>query len=201
MKGTVWRIGGDVSEEGFLLIDSVVDEPRRRLEVEVRAIAAGFDLLVVVEKDGIGVAPLVLDRLRRLAESAAAMHVGFLKSLITGPQRVVVAEMPFAENSGRVSRVRKGFGDGILGSMHHGATFEGIDHACAVVVASGHQIGTGRGANGTHIEIAQGRAFAGKLIEMGRVDQFVSVDAKITVTLVIGHDENDVGGRRAEGEW
>ena len=99
MEGAVRGVGRDVGEERFFLIDGSVDKTGRRLEVEVGAIPVSLNFLVVVKENRIGVAPFVFDRFGGLSESTAAMQVRFLKSLITGAQRVVVPEMPFAKNA------------------------------------------------------------------------------------------------------
>ena len=63
MVGTVGCVGGEVGQEGFALGPALLHPLDRGIEVDVGAIAFALNLLTIVEKDGVGVAALILDGL------------------------------------------------------------------------------------------------------------------------------------------
>ena len=94
------RVGWDVGEER--LIAALLDEHHRRVEKDVGAIALVGLLLAVELKDGVEVARP--GRIGGLPDAASLVNQRFLKTLVDGPQQVVVAEVPFAEDARPVAR-------------------------------------------------------------------------------------------------
>jgi len=68
-----------------------------------------------------------------------------------------------------------------------------VPDASAVAVASGEEARSGGGAGGADVIVGEVDAFTVKLIEVGSLDDVVSVATEVAVSLVVGDDKDDVG--------
>ena len=59
MIGAVGSISWDVSEEGLFGCDGIVDEIDGGIEIDIRAVAVGLHLDIVVEEDGIRISTTI----------------------------------------------------------------------------------------------------------------------------------------------
>ena len=146
----------------------------------------------VLEQDRVRVAPPVVDVVRGLGESAAAVAEHLLEALVLGAHGVVVAEVPLAEEPGRVASVAKDLCDRDLRRGHHRAAAVGVDRAGPHAVAARHERGPRGGAHRAHVEALHGGALRGEGVEARRVQDRVPVGAEIAVALVVREDHEDV---------
>lgn len=77
-----------------------------------------------------------------------------------------------------------------------------IGDVCANGVAAGHDAGAGGRADGCGgVEAVEDDGVFGHLVEVGSLDEGMTVVAAIAVALVVGHDENDVRWGFDREEW
>jgi hypothetical protein len=117
--------------------------------------------------------------------------------MIHGPQRVVVPEVPLAEDAGAVSRRSEHLRQRYLVRPHHRAADVGIDHARAVVVTPGEQARARGRADGAHVKLSELHALSGDPIHVGRMDLVISVDAEVAPSLIVRDDQHHVRPPRA----
>ena len=156
-----------------------------------------------MEEDGIGVTPLVLDRLGGLGEAAAEMDQRLVEALIDRSHRIAVAQVPFAENTGRVPCRPQKLGDRDLCRIHHRPALKRVEHARAVVVAPGHQACTRRGTDRADVKVGHPGTACRHGVDVGRLEHRIAHAAQITVPLIVRHDQHDVGARgwSGVGRW
>ena len=193
--GAVGGVRWDVGEEGFFRAALGVD-PLRGLGVEeVGAVARGFLELSVVEQSGIKIR--VAGRIAagagiNLADAAAAVDVDLVEAAAVGLIRRFVAEMPFAKNprgvTGRLQHLRQRGG-----GERHALAFENrVGDAVLKFMAAGEEGAACRGARGADVEIRETHALGAEAIEVGRLQDGISVGGDVAVTLIIGKDEKNI---------
>jgi hypothetical protein len=108
----------------------------------------------------------------------------------------LVAEVPFAKDTGRVAgalqhlRNRSGIG-------RQSFPFEDrVRDSIPELMPSRHQRGPRRCAGWTHLEISEAHALAVERIEMRRLENGIPMASEVAVSLVIGEDENDIRASR-----
>ena len=183
------RIGGDVGEER--LAAPVTDPANRLVEIHVGAVSLERLLLAVAEQDRIKV--VGSGRIGRLSDAAALVDHGCLEALIDGALRVVVPEVPLAEDPGAVAGISEHLCDGYFVRRHHGAAQVGVDHTCPVVVAAGHQRGPSRSAHRRYVEARHFDALGRQGVEPGCLQDRVAVRTELSPALIVSHDQDDVG--------
>ena len=100
--------------------------------------------------------------------------------------------MPLAKVSGGVAVLFKNGGDGYFGWLKHAR--HGVGDAIAVGIAPGVATATsGRAHRGAGVKAGESHPFGLHLIEVGSLEVRMSVVANIAPTLVIRHDEEDIG--------
>ena len=198
----VRRVRRDVGEERTFRGDRPFDELDARLELDVGAVALRRDKGAVSEHDRVGVAPLVLDGLRRLGESAAAMHQGLVEPLIDRPHRIRVAEVPLAEDASDVPRVAQDLREGDLLRLHLGTADVGVERPGPLGVSPGQERCAGRRAHRADVEARKPRAPGGHAVEVGGAEDGIPGESEVAVALIVGHDHHDVrrGRRLGEGD-
>lgn len=201
-EGTVGSVGGDVGEEGGVLIFLFLDPTEGGSEEEIGAVSLGFNEGAVVANDGVEV--FVPGRVGTgafvgLADAACAVDEDFVKATFVGLVGIFVTEVPLAKNAGGVACGFKHLGeDG--GVERHALAFEdGVGDAVLERVATGHDGGAGRRAGGADEKAGEAGGVVVKGVQIGSLDPRVSVFADGAVALVIGHDEDDVGRGRGVG--
>ena len=120
------------------------------------------------------------------------------------------AEVPLADDAGGVASGLQRFGEGDLrgGQATGGDSAQNavlvMGHAGADGVATRHERGATRGTDfGGGIELREAQAFGGHAIQVRRLDGRMAVATEVTVTEVVGQDDDDVrlrGGVGSEGE-
>ena len=121
------------------------------------------------------------------------MNQRLLESLVHGAHRIVVSEVPFAEDSRPIPRRLQALGEGDLIGMHLRSAPRRVDDAGPIVVTPRKQARTGRRAHRTHVEIGELDPLRRKTVQTGSPDPVVAVGPEITVTLVVGQDDDYVG--------
>ena len=182
-------VEGEIDEEGPRAVS--LDEVDGGVGEDVAAIARLLDGPAVVLQDRVEVtAPARW--VGGLSNSSPLEHQGLLETLIDGPQRVVIAEVPLAEDGRAVAGRPEHLGQGHLLRVHHRPAHEGIDHACAVVIAAGHQACPRRSAHRHDVKLVEPHALAGELIEMRSADLGIAVKAEVPMALIVGDDHDNV---------
>ena len=168
------------------------DESHRRFGEHIAAIALHFYGHPVVLENGVEIT-FPARRIRWLANAPAFEHQRFLKTLVDGAQRVIVAQVPFAEDARAITRRRKHFAERDFVRMHQRATEEGIDHASAIVVATSQQTRTCRRANGRDVKVVEAHTLAREPVDVRRMQDGIAVKAKVAMALIVGENDDDVG--------
>ena len=192
MKWTVRRIGGDVGEEALTARHAFRHPAHGPVEVDVRAIALERFQAAVVEENRVGVLAFAAGRIGRLADPAAAVHERFGETLVHRTHRVVVAEMPFAEDARRVAGVAEYLGQRRFLWLHHRPSDVCIDGSRAVVVPAGHQARARRSADGMNIEVRHRAAAFCHRVDVRGHDDGIAGGAEVTVALIVGYDDDNV---------
>jgi len=184
------RKGRQVDEEGRILA-LALNVPHRLIEKYV-----GRESLVAhplpVPQHGVvelGVAPVVVDR----AGAAAVDRQRFLETAVFGRVPAPISDMPLPEQGrsipGRFEPVghRRHVGaQDVLAAGGHG-------DPRPQRVQPRHQRRARRAAERMHVEVHQPDAFVGQPVDVRRLHHGIPRAAQITVSLVIRHDEDDVG--------
>ncbi len=126
-------------------------------------------------------------------DGAVPVDDRFLESAVLRPVRVVVAQVPLAEDARPIAVV----GEDVChrrcaaGEEVH-AVVGALDGDGAAVPAR-QQRRASRRALWRDVEIRQPDTFAVELVEIRRLDPPVAVACQVAVALIIGHDEDDIG--------
>lgn len=127
------------------------------------------------------------------------MAVDLGEAAVLGAVGKIVAEMPFAEMPRGVAGVLKHLRHGDLVFPQHGTAVDGVPDAGAIGPMPCEQSRASRGAGRSDVVIGQVRGLGRERVEMGRLDDRIPRVSEITVTLVVGDNEDDVralGGRK-----
>ena len=191
VHGTMGRIGGDVGEEGLLLLRLRLDPLGGLGEEHIGAEALGRNDLAVVMVGPVkvGVVPVV----RRLAHTTAAVAIDFGEALVLGARWIVVAHVPLAVHGGGVS--------GFLENLRHrdlilpqdGTSVDRVPNPGSIGKMPGHQRRTRRAAGRGNMVVRQTHGLRMEGIQVGCLQHRVAVAGQIAVTLVVGDDDDDVG--------
>src|SRR5688572_455118 len=103
--------------------------------------------------------------------------------------------MPFAKNSGSVTRSPEPFSNRDFVAVHFRAATRIVNDAGAIMVTAGHQAGARRRADRAHIEARKLYAFLRETIQVRRTKMRIVVHPNIAVALVVGHHHDDIGAR------
>ena len=181
-------VRGQIAEERAVPV--VPDELDQGVGEDLGAVAFIRLRLAVVLEYRIPVA--VAGRSRRLADAAAPMHQGLVEPLVHRAQRVVVPEVPLAEDSRDVPVGRKQLGERLGLRRHQRATEIGVHHAGPVAVPPRQERCARRSAFGLDVELGELGALGGHAVERGCADMGIAVKADLRPALVVGHDQDDV---------
>ncbi len=116
-----------------------------------------------------------------------------LKPPVLGPVGCVVPQMPFTHHAGRIPIFGKQVPKSLLRSVHHGTARTGSISTGDTRIISGHQSSPRRRAKGVDMKIGETDRFGVQAVEVGSFKDGVSVTTKISIPLIIGHDENYIG--------
>ncbi|OPZ09032.1 MAG: hypothetical protein BWZ10_02596 [candidate division BRC1 bacterium ADurb.BinA364] len=196
IQRTVRRVGRNIGEERPVFVS--LDELQGRPEKHVGAVAPiGLPLAVVAQHVvEVIVAPVV----RTLADSAAAMDQDLLEAAILRTERIIVAQVPLAEDSRAIARRGKNIGHGRFAGLQHRAPHDGVPNADARRIAPGHQRRACRRARRIDMEIGQPKTLAVQAVQIRSADHGVAVAAQVAVALVVGHHQHDIGLSNNGGE-
>ena len=183
------RVRGNVEKEGLLLI--FLHEADRLLKPNVGAVAVK---LLELPVSFIGVVKVVVPPVvGRLPDSAASMPDDILKSAILWAMGRVVTEMPFPDHAGPIAIPGKDVGDGFLIGVQHGPPRTGPIRSGATGMAPRHERGTSRSAEGADVKIGEANRLGEELIDVRSFHHRIAMAGEITVSLIIRHDEDDIG--------
>ena len=172
---------GEINKEGFVLL--FLDVVHGAVgEIVYDETFAGDDLAVVFEHGRVVLPPM-----------AGAESVVFINAPGVGVVGRLHAVMPFPECSGIVTGGLEGLEDGGFVEVHALFTSTGRADAGAGIVAAGHELRSGGGADGADVESFQLHALGGEPINVGRADVGIAVDAEIAPALIVGENDDDVG--------
>ena len=207
--GRVWARKPDLQEQRVLVLavadppaggvaDEVVrvhvgilipDERAQRALVafgvgRVPVVAAGLDQLARAQ----GLVPLVVDGAVALFQEQGPVLVLHDQALVKPPGRVVGVDVHLADVHAVIA---------LIGQRTHPGGLPGLEiaeHLAAVRVLAREEAGAGAHAHGRRDEaLGEGRPVAGQAIEMRRLHPRRPQRADRVGTLLVGHDENDVG--------
>ena len=128
-----------------------------------------------------------------LTHTTATMPDHVLKATILRAVRDIVPQMPLAHHAGRIPVFGKQVPQSLLGYVHHGPTCAGSVGAGDSRIISGHQSGSRRRAKGADVKIGETDGFVVQTIEVWCFQDWVAVATQISVALIIGHHQDDVG--------
>ena len=207
-KGAVGSVGGNVGEEGSLLVLYGFYPSKGSGEEDVGAVTLGLHERSIMANHWIKI--LVTRGIRTgtvvgLPDTSGTVDEGLVKAAFVGLIRVFVPEVPFAKDAGSITGALEDLRqDGGL-QRHALALEDGVRYPVLQGVAASHDCGPGGGAGRADKEASEPRALVVKSIEVGGLDPRVSVAANWAVSLVIGDNEDDVWpwgsarGQRTEG--
>ena len=96
------------------------------------------------------------------------MDQSFVKSPVLGPEGVVIAQVPFAEDTRMVTGVGENIGHSHFIPTQQGAAHDGMPDAGPVAVAARHQpCPRGRAGRG-NVKVRQPNALGVKPVQVGR---------------------------------
>ena len=195
-EGAVGCVGGDVGEEGVLCFLLLFDPAEGGSEEDVGAEAFGFYKGAVVEDGGVEVfiaGSIGAGAGVGLPDATCPVDKGFVETALVWPIGFLVAEVPFAEDTAFVA----GFGKDLWedsGVEGHAFPFKnGMCNSIFERVSTGHESGTGGGAGGADEEAVEADAGVVEFVQIGGLDPWMSMATHRSMSLIVRHDENDVG--------
>jgi len=195
-------VGRQIAEEGLLLVAAAVDPVERRAEEHVGAVALGPHELTVAADRGIeiGVARGVAAAAgKALPDPAAAVDEDPVESPLPGLIRVLVAQVPFAEDARRVAgRTPEQLRQRDRGLREPLPLEDRMADAGAELVPTGQERRPRGGAGGADVKLGEPHRLLAKPIEVRRLDHPVAVGGDVAVALVVGHHVDDVGPAAGE---
>ena len=193
---SVRRVGGDVGEEGLVLVFRFLDPAHGGGEEEVGTVAFGFHEGTVVADDGVKVFVLRsvgAGAVVGLPNSTRSVNEDFVEAALVGLVFFFVAEVPLAENAGSVSGGFKDLWKNGGVESHALALENGVGDAILHGVPTGHDACAGGRTSWADEETGKARALFVVLVEIGCLDPGVAMFPDGSIALVVGHDEDDVG--------
>ena len=181
------------------LIAFLLDESNCRVGKDVADVAGGFHPLAIVAKRGVEVGAALVRRIWRVArlrQAATVENQRFLKAPVHGTHRIIVAQVPLAEDARAIASGGQHFRERRLIGVHERAAEKGVGDARAVVVAPGHQAGSRGRANRHNVKVHQRHALRGQAIDTRCMDDRVAGYTEFAETLVIREHDDNVGLRR-----
>ena len=189
VERAVRRIRGQHREERPRLIVHPVDH---LVDVDVGAPALeGFEH-AVPQQDRIGVSAFATFGVRGLGDAAATVDDRPIKSLVARSHRRAVAQVPLAEDPGRVSRRTESLGDRDLLRAQHRAPDPGVERGGALGVPSSQERRPRGRAHRMHVEGLERCALRGESVDPRRLENRMPLHPEISEPLVVGHDDHDV---------
>ena len=191
----VRRIGGDVGEERRIAVLDALNPAHPSGVEQVRAIALGFHEAAVVANHGVEI--FVARRISAgaivgLADPARAMDECFVETALMRLVRLLIAQMPFAENPGGVAGGLEHLRQRRRIQRHPLALQNGVGHAVFHRVTPGHDR-RARGRTGrANQEPGKSGGCLVQLVQIRRFDPRMPVRADGSVALVVGNEQDDV---------
>ena len=110
--------------------------------------------------------------------------------------RRVITEVPFANHSRAIAILRKHTGNRSLIGMQHRSSGARSVSAGSSRMTPRHESCTTRRAERANVEIRKSNRLRIELINVRCFHDRIPVTSEVTIPLIIGHDENDVGSLR-----
>jgi len=117
----------------------------------------------------------------------------FIKAAAIGMMRIMGAVVPLSKASRGVSRSLENIRDGDFVGAHILPSPRDAVGPGAKVITPGEKTRSCRSTNGTDVETIEPRSLLGELVQVGCIDEIVTVRVDVPPALVVGHDEQDVG--------
>ena len=128
-----------------------------------------------------------------LANATTAMNEHLIEAALVWLIRILVTEMPFAEDAGRVAGGLEHLRERHSRQTHTLALENRVGDSALELVGSGHQCATGWRAGRADVKIREADSFIVHPIHLRRLHNGVTGAGKIPVTLIVVEDDNDVG--------
>ena len=183
----VRAVEGQVNEERPIALGS--QELEGRVGEHVADVAAGLHPRAIVAERGVEIGSPFVHRIRRitgLSQAAAVEDQRFLKPLVHSPHRIIVAEVPLAEDAGAIARGGEHLRQGGLVRVHERPAQVSVRDAGPVVVSSRHQAGSRGRADRHDVKVHQPSALAGQPVHVGRANERIAGCAELAKALVVG---------------
>ena len=127
-----------------------------------------------------------------LADSARAVDEYLVEPAPLRLVVILVAEMPFAEDAGSVTRGLEHLRQGDRVERQALAFEDGMGDAVLELMAPGDERAAGGRTRRTDMEVREAHALVMQAVHVGRLEDGIAVGGNIAVALVVGQDENDV---------
>src|SRR5262249_54213613 len=141
-----------------------------------------------------------------LPDAAGAVDEHLVEAALVRPVVGLVAEVPLAEDAGRVTGRLQHLGHGRRLERQPLALVDRVRNAVLELVPAGQQGRSRRGAGRADMEVGEAHALVVQAVEVRRPEDRVTVARQVAVTLVVGQKEDDVwpacfkgGGRPGPG--
>ena len=200
-------VEGEKEKEWLLAV--AVDERQRFTGKGPRQV---FRLVDRIATAADGIDPIFNTSGRKVGMRSAEKAEGFLEATALGKKRLGMAEMPLPDQpravASRAEQFREcPFGEGEPDLDVRRRRRAGIELVAeSLLVAAGEQPGAGRAAvRARHIARRAAHARGGESVEPRRGDVTPSLEARVGVAEIVGHDDENVGpprrpGRQGRGE-
>ena len=198
LKRSVRSVGRDVGEEGGIGRALRVDPVKRLVKEEIRAITLGFFEAPVVANGRVkvGIARSVTATAGiGLADAAGAVDEDFVEAPFIRLIGGLVSQVPLSEDAGGIACGLEHLSDRDC-LKTHALSFENrVSDTGTELVAASHE-STTRGSTGwANMEIGEANALFCEGVNVRSMEDRIAREPEVSVALVIGHDENDVGAR------
>ena len=187
----VRRVGRQIGEERLAHSVLLADPVHGLVEEDVGAEALVLLVRAVAVEHGVEVrvAPVVGQR----GDAPRAVVQRFPEAAVLRAMGVAVAQVPLAEVPGGVAGAPEEIGHRRQFPAHHRTPLTDGGAAVAHRVDARQQLAACRRAHRRHVEVREAHALGVQPVHVRRLQHGIAVSGKITVALVIGHDEDDVG--------
>ena len=191
MHGPVRGVRRNEGQKRLVRCPLRLDEATSVVKPNIRAIALDRLRHGVVEVGSVevGVVPVV----GSLAHASAAVAHYLAEAAVFRPEGVVVSQVPLAEHAGGVAGILEDLAHRDLTFRQEGASAARVPDPGTVGPATCDQCGAGWRAGWGHMKVDQADGLVVEPVEVRRPQHRVAVAAQITVTLIVGNDQHDVG--------
>ena len=187
----VRRGGRQIAEEALARLRFPAHPPHGLAEEHVGRVAGESAPPAVVPVGVVEV--IVVPEIRRGADVRRRIPERLVKAPVLRAIGIIVAQMPFAEDAGRVAGGGEQVGHRRQVAAEQRASAGDVHRAVAQAIHARHELAARGRTHRRDMEVREPDALGVQPVEMRRLQHRIPVNGQLAVALVIGDEDEDVG--------